>query len=387
MGVLRIYLALCVVAAHAGVSLLPWPMHDSVEAVQIFFIISGFYMALISEKYKTALEFYASRFLRIFIPYYVILGIVLIVCVVCGLALGQWLDLSAYVNYSPDKNGLTGVIFTAITNLTVFFQDWVMFLQHDAGTSFSFTTKFTDDASPLYQYLLVRQAWSIGIELVFYLLVPLLSKLKTRWLVVIALVSLALRIYVYQDFNLSKDPFSYRFFPFELLLFLAGMIAYRVYSRTIAHWEFFKLKNIAQYLAFFVFMLALFYFSQKIPGLLKKPLGRAYMDLATYPLWVILIPFLFHLTKDLKLDRFIGELTYPVYLLHFVVLEAVIVVLQSLSLTDHLSGIITAAVTVALSVFLYVIIFKPFEERRQGFAKELSERWGTLLAKRQKSFL
>ncbi len=384
MGLLRIYLALCVVAAHAGVSLLPWPMHDSVDAVQIFFIISGFYMALISEKYKTAIEFYASRFLRIFIPYYVILGIVLIACVVCGLSFGQWLDLSAYVNYSPGKNGLLGVVFTAITNLTVFFQDWVMFLQHDAGTSLSFTPRFVDNASPLYQYLLVRQAWSIGTELTFYLLVPLLSKLKTRWLLVIAIASLALRIYAYQKLNLWKDPFSYRFFPFELLLFVAGMLAYRVYAKTLARWGAFKLKNPTQYLAFAVFMLFVFYATQKIPDLLRKPLGRPYMELGSYPIWVIAIPFLFHLTKDLKIDRFIGELTYPVYLIHFVILEIVDVILANFSISDHISGYITAAVSIALSIFLYLIVFKPFEEKRQGFAKGISVKWRTLWVKREK---
>jgi len=387
MGLLRIYLALCVVAAHAGVSLLPWPMHDSVEAVQIFFIISGFYMALISEKYKTTIEFYASRFLRIFIPYYVILGIVLIASVVCGLWLGQWLDLAAYVYYSPEKNGLLGVVLTAITNLTVFFQDWVMFVQHDGGTSFSFTTRFVSNASPLYQYLLVRQAWSIGTELTFYLLVPFLGKLKTRWLVVIAIASLLLRIYVYQELNLWKDPWSYRFFPFELLLFVAGMISYRVYARTFASWKTFRLKNLAQYLAFVVFMIFIFYASQKISGHLLKPLGRPYMFLGTYPLWVAAIPFLFHLTRDLKVDRFIGELTYPVYLIHFVVLEVVNVVLAKLSINDHIAVYITSVVSIALSSLLYIAIFKPFEEKRQGFARELSLKWDGLWKKSRNTSL
>lgn len=384
MGLLRIYLALCVVAAHAGGSILPWPMHDSVEAVQIFFVISGFYMALISEKYKSAIEFYASRFLRIFIPYYVILGIVLTACVVCGLLFGQWLDLTAYVNYSPGKNGLLGVVFTAITNLTVFFQDWVMFLQQDAGTSFSFTPRFVDNTSPLYRYLLVQQAWSIGTELTFYLLAPLLSKLKTRWLVVIAIVSLVMRIYAYHELNLWKDPFSYRFFPFELLLFVAGMLSYRVYAQTLARWSSFKLKNMAQYLAFAVFMIFVFYVTQKVSGHLLKPLGRPYMYLGTYPLWVAAIPFLFHLTKDLKVDRFIGELTYPVYLIHFVILEIVDVILASFSISDHISGYITAVVSIALSIFLYLVVFKPFEEKRQGFAKGLSVKWKALWVKREK---
>src|ERR1700690_151384 len=123
MGLLRIYLALCVVAAHSGVNLLPWPMLSSVEAVQIFFLISGFYMSLISTKYKSAFEFYTSRFLRIFFPYYVILVFALLVMTITGYISGNWLNLTPYLTYSPLKNGLVGVAVTALTNLTVFFQD------------------------------------------------------------------------------------------------------------------------------------------------------------------------------------------------------------------------------------------------------------------------
>src|SRR5258707_6135921 len=108
MGILRIYLALCVVAAHSGVNILPWPMHTSVEAVETFFLISGFYMSLISTKYETATEFYASRFLRIFVPYYVILGIVIIASIITGFIAGNWLVLAPYLSYSPAQNGLLG---------------------------------------------------------------------------------------------------------------------------------------------------------------------------------------------------------------------------------------------------------------------------------------
>ena len=247
MGILRIYLALCVVATHAGVNLLPWPMHSSVEAVEIFFLISGFYMSLISTKYKSAVEFYTSRFLRIFFPYYVVLALALLAMTITGFISGNWLDLNPYLTYSPEKNGLAGVVFTAVTNFTVFFQDWVMFLKNDPGQSFSFTANFIKDPAPLYLYLIIRQAWSIGIELTFYLFVPLLSKLKTRWLWVIAAISLAMRIYAYQVLHLTRDPFNYRFFPFELLLFVMGIISQRIYSATLAEREQFQLKKNTHY--------------------------------------------------------------------------------------------------------------------------------------------
>lgn len=376
MGILRIYLALSVVAAHANAWVLPWPMFSGTEAVQIFFLISGFYMSLITTKYKTAIEFYASRFLRIFVPYYVALGIVMVMTVIAGLAFGNWLDLTPYIDYSTRQNGLAGVIFAALSNLTLFFQDWVMFLKQDPGQALSFTTNFTQSATPLYRYLFIRQAWSVGTELTFYLFVPVLGRLKTRWLILIALLSLGLRIYTYQVLNLFKDPFSYRFFPFELLLFVAGMLIQRAYAWTLAKWPQLKLRNLFQYLLFGAALLFFIYLSQKVPGLLRNRFGVAkqYTYLVSYVGWGFIIPFLYHLTRELKADRFVGELSYPIYLIHLVFVQVADLILARLSISSSWLGMVSGIVSIAVSALLYVRIFKPFEERRQNLAHELSIR-------------
>jgi peptidoglycan/LPS O-acetylase OafA/YrhL len=376
MGILRIYLALCVVAAHAGQPILPWPMLTSVEAVQIFFLISGFYMSLISTKYKTALEFYASRFLRIFVPYYVVLGFVVLVTVIAGLTLGNWLDLTPYIHYSADQNGLAGVVLAALTNVTVFFQDWVMFLKHDPGQSLSITANFAKSVTPLYNYLLIRQAWSIGIELTFYLLVPLLGGMKTRWLALIALASLGLRLYAYQVLGLTNDPFSYRFFPFELLLFVAGMIMQRAYAWILAHRSQIQLRGTLQYLAFIAGLLFFLYLAQKVPGYLRRHgTPKQYMDLLSYTGWILVIPVFYHLTRGLKVDRFIGELSYPVYLTHLVIVQVADLILTRLSVSNSWLGVVSAVFSIAVSALLYARIFRPLEQKRPGLARELSARW------------
>ena len=52
MGLLRFCLALAVVAAHTHQRLFPFQMISGFYAVKVFFVISGFYMALIlNEKY------------------------------------------------------------------------------------------------------------------------------------------------------------------------------------------------------------------------------------------------------------------------------------------------------------------------------------------------
>jgi peptidoglycan/LPS O-acetylase OafA/YrhL len=380
MGILRIYLALSVLAGHSGVNVLPWPMHTGLEAVQIFFLISGFYMALISNKYHSALEFYASRFLRIFIPYYVILGIALLTCVIAGLIFGQWLDLAPYLSFSTGRNGVLGFILAAISNLTLFFQDWIMFLQHDAGRSLSFTTDFRNSGYPLYHYLLITQAWTVGIELTFYLLVPWLSRLKTVYLFLIGATSLGLRIYTYQTLGLSNDPFSYRFFPFELALFVAGMLAYRAYSRFLAKKDRIQITRLVQYLVYIAVILLFLHVEERASLLVHRYIfhraaPKEYGRLITYAGWTVLIPVLYHLTRNMQLDRFIGELSYPVYLLHALVIEIVDLALVRLAVSRQFLGIISAIVTVSLAVLLYLMVFKPFEEHRQESARRFAERW------------
>ena len=129
MGVLRLYLALCVVAAHTG-NLFPWSAHNGLQSVEIFFLISGFYMALIASKYDTAREFYASRFLRIYIPYWTILLGIVLACSAIGLATGKWLALAPFATYSPDVNGIAGTAAATFSNLTGFGIDWFCFLAH-----------------------------------------------------------------------------------------------------------------------------------------------------------------------------------------------------------------------------------------------------------------
>lgn len=194
MGLLRLYLAICVVMAHSD-PIFPWAMLDGRQAVQLFFVISGFYMQFVlSTKYSSRRTFYVSRSLRIFVPYFSVLGFVVLVSAVFGATTGDWLALRAYAQ-NEAQNGALGISLTALSNLTVFFQDWVMFFKHDAGESLRFTTNFWNSPSPLWNYLLIPQCWSIGVELTFYLIAPFAAqRLGTQWLLGAIVLSLAARI-------------------------------------------------------------------------------------------------------------------------------------------------------------------------------------------------
>ena len=53
----------------------------------------------------------------------------------------------------------------------------------DGGRAFSFTTDFMNSDPHVWKFLLVPQAWSLSIELAFYLLAPLLVRCSTGALV------------------------------------------------------------------------------------------------------------------------------------------------------------------------------------------------------------
>ena len=74
MGGLRTLLVLGVVIGHAGGK---WGPAGGYAAVESFFVISGFYMAMIYGKYATPGSFLLSRALRLYPTYFAALTIAL----------------------------------------------------------------------------------------------------------------------------------------------------------------------------------------------------------------------------------------------------------------------------------------------------------------------
>lgn len=379
MGVLRLYLAICVVAAHSE-PIFPWKVHDGREAVQIFFMISGFYMALISNKYTHKLEFYCSRLLRIFIPYFVVITFILLSSILTGIFFGKWGELQPYIEYSSNKNGVLGVLFVTLSNMIVAFQDMVLFLTHDAGQSFQFTTNFTDSQQPLYKYLIIPQGWSISLELIFYLLAPFLVKMRTMRLAVIAAISTVMRIMTYEILRLSNDPWTYRFFPFEISLFILGILSYRLYCRykkTIDNYlANYSIESTKKYLAFVALSISFFFATNATEHTLSKLVGTNYSVLIAYCGWIVAIPILFSICKNHKTDRLIGELSYSVYLVHVFVIFLVTELIQfSRIISVGWRGEISAMISIALAIALIRFVITPLEKKRYQYSKALVKHW------------
>jgi peptidoglycan/LPS O-acetylase OafA/YrhL len=287
-------------------------------AVQFFFLLSGFYMALILEsnpKYKSKKVFYSARFARIYSTYfvYLILGFAIAIPRVVEL---DWKSLS-----------VTSFSIVVFSNLFIFGSDAIMFLENSTNAvGVDFTSNFRESAPELHTFLVMPQSWSLPLELYFYLLIPFILNRKKVLITLLAL-SIGFRlisIFLYG----SNDPWNYRFFPSELIFFISGKFTYDSYHYLRRRKFLQKLESLDSkfrlaLVPFVCYLLFLIY--QREYGLLPSSISNSTFATSIRPvtlfvLAVCLTPIIFSLSRDLKFDRALGELSYPIYLGHLSVI-------------------------------------------------------------------
>ena len=365
MGLIRLLLAISVVVDHSN-PLFGFSFVGGQLAVEIFFIISGFYMALIlSEKYNRPSDkktFITNRLLKIFPTYWVILILALIYELANAYFHNSPNEISLFVHPSIQLN-LFSFLYFLLTNIIIIGQDIILYLGINIHTGvLFFTSNYSLFNPPLYSFMVVPQAWSLSLELIFYFLAPFLNRFRTKWLLLIMSLSLIPRVILYH-FGLNHDPWTFRFFPTELLFFLSGIIAYRIF-------KFIENKDIKKWL------LCLFYgsyilsiiFYQYIPSNNIKMWGLLFVT-------AMLLPFVFKLTKRIKIDRFVGELSYPVYISHFLVIDF----LTHFTPINHsFLSLVATIVSILLSIILLQFIMKPIDKIRQKRITAPTQEFGPL---------
>ncbi|MGI4762585.1 MAG: acyltransferase family protein, partial [Janthinobacterium lividum] len=224
MGLLRLLLAIAVLIDHSG-PLFGLHSVGGDTAVEAFFMISGFYMALIlNTKYNKGdyWLFITNRLLRLFPIYWLLVLLTLVASIATYFTFGHSLKLAAYQQAAQLSVGTWLLILLA--NIFIVGQDFMMFLGLDRNGGLHFTNHALQGSQglpPLYQFLFVHQAWSLALEISFYLLAPFLVRRKPAVLLVLCTSSLLLRFYLYQ-LGLYHGSWNYRFFPSELVFFLTG---------------------------------------------------------------------------------------------------------------------------------------------------------------------
>lgn len=347
MGLFRVLLALSVVMSHT----IKWeaPFYrgfGGTTSVEIFFLVSGFYIALIlDQKYKSIRLFYVNRALRLYPIYLIVCALVLTVSMFrAGVAENLF-------NFEPFV-----LVVATFSNLTLIGTDWLMFFDTSNG-GIDFVSGNLS-GTRMRDLLWVGPAWSLGVEITFYAIAPNLCKWKTPKIISLTVVLIFLKvIFLQSQFNFAESPFDVRFFPFELPYFLGGIILYRVKRDLVTD---FKIPLKILYPAL-ILIFCLFDFSQQFLNLSRPLIMLFLIAVAT-----VVILYGEHSDRD----RRFGELSYPIYISHTLVSQ--IYTFASTGATKRFSiltqnefSVFLQVLAVVVTAYLLLTLVKPIEKIRE----------------------
>jgi peptidoglycan/LPS O-acetylase OafA/YrhL len=355
LGTLRLILALSVAYGHAG-TFFGFPLIPGDTAVQAFYAISGFYMALVlNEKYRaensTYLLFVSNRFIRLFPSYAAVFAGTLLLAFIVSRVGSQPLPFVAYWHSIANLNPLD-LMFLIGSQIVILGQDLYLFLTVQNG-ALSFIADYNTDPRPLYLLLVIPPAWTLGVEFAFYLVAPFVVRRPAHVIAAILFASLALRLVLQFAFGLHGDPWSYRFFPSELALFLIGGIGYRINRSVSTRLD----RRLVHLFAFACVCTAAALMINRWQG------ASRVASVGLLLVILLAIPLLFRVSKANSFDRLLGELSYPVYICHYLVVWTIDQ--MSILAPGVVRGLAIIAVTLLLSGALYWWIDRPIDAWRQ----------------------
>lgn len=342
MGMLRLLLATTVMLSHYNVI----EVSLATMAVCCFYIISGFYMQLLlSPPGVNVTNFYMSRALRIYPLYWTL--------TLATLLIQAPSELWQMADYHLIK------LLYVLNVVSLFGHDILTLVQYDPVTAHF--SPLLSLASPEaghwmgYNLSVLGPAWSLSVELLFYAMAPLLLRLRTSWLCLVLVCSLCIKI-VIASLGVYNSFWIDAFYPAELVFFLSGAVAFRIYQNMIARGEWpMAPSRTVSILACLGFCSALLVCGNNTQFITSH---WFVIYFATTGATALILPFLFHATRLSSADRWAGNLSYPIYLSHQAVAQAMIGLL-------HVESAISIALTTfAASIALYTLIEKPIDKFR-----------------------
>lgn len=354
MGILRVILALCIYFVHTGwlggFAVFP----DRFRAVYTFFIISGFYMAFIlNKKYvgekNSYFLFIFNRFLRIYPLYWLIL---LLTIIFSAILLSTGVDTGDISGFIRAYNALyhENMILLPFIMVRDFFNH-VTLIFHCGY--FSRCEDFTRGLNTL------SLAWTLNLELLFYLIAPFILRRKGIWRFGVILGIFLVWYIVFHFRLLSFYSTTYQFLH-ALKLFMLGFISYIIYekiqSKKIPH-------KILVIICFITLLFIVLYAHIPLPTLRYKWL--IFNDYIYYLGVTAAIPFLFRFSNVFRFDMFIAQLSYPLYISHIFTNE----ILEFTDLVKpHTQAFIIVGLIWALIFCSFITLFieNPIDKFRHG---------------------
>lgn len=330
IGSWRLLLAMLVVCAHL---LNPW--WPGAMAVFSFYTISGFLMTLIlHEQYSFSgrglRAFWLNRFLRIYPPYYFACAMSLLLLVLFGAEAVGSINPHLSVPDTPGEVATNALIFGLL--------DWP-----------------EDRAS------LVVPGWTLFVELVHYLLISLWAGRSRGTAYVFLALALAYLagVYLFLDGNFG---FRYLLPPAGSLPFAAGVVLYfhrDALARGVARLGWGVAFTLAAALYAGVFALA---------ARAEDPLGALlYVNVLASAL-LLGVLWQAPAARFQAVDKFLGDLSYPTYLLHWQA-GVLVVLVTGLALKSVAAFALSVGVVLLLALVERRFVTGPVEKLRRAVKK------------------
>jgi len=305
---------------------------DAGTAVYLFFIISGFYMAMIlNEKYVGAgsnLTFYGNRALRLWPAYAISIALMVAVQLYTG----------AMAEYGKALAGLPWLSSTLIvaSQMTGIGQDLFAHVSFTAEGIRS--SQFgADPAHNGMRFLLNYPAWSISVEALFYVIAPFFVRSARG---AVGLFAIGVVYCVASTTWLGPTHRMELYFPSSCVFFGLGAISYWLKQAVLAE-QYRSTAAIAFALCFVV----------------VTPVQSGYIYLA----FALLVPLLFVATRQSRIDGFVGDLSYPVYILHVPVLK---VIHEGFGYDPY--SLPSLGAVVVVSALVVLLVERPIDRLRQA---------------------
>lgn len=309
--------------------------------VQLFYIASAFTLFYsmsqrgVTEKFSN-INFYIRRFFRIAPLFYV----------ATAYYFWQYTAFPAPAIGAADVNSFT--VWNVLSHLT-----------------------FTHGLSPYWINTIVPGGWSVAVEMMFYLFVPAFYLLYTKYGVKFLYLALALSVAVswvldytafyYLGTGMSEYWHAFLYYNFftQLPVFVFGMI---IYDHVISNRNSLKPVFIISSASLVLFLLSLFLNKYTASGVFA---GSMLFLSAVLGLAVILLSRWSPKLIVNKFSRYIGKISYSMYLVHFAAIFVIMSIFEEMLLGGNevvFLGCFLAlvALTVAISSLTYRYIEKPF---------------------------